>query len=577
MIEVNGLSFDYIVNGNRIRVLRGIDLHIREGESLAIIGANGSGKTTLVRCLNGLLLPADGEVIVDGLSTQDAANIPRIREQVGMVFQNPDDQLVSAVLEREIAFGLENIGLASDEIRRRVEEIIRKFRLERYRHHPPHRLSGGEKQRLAIASILAMRPKYLIMDEPTSLLDPEGRSEVVRTLDELKQERTIATIHITQTPEEAAKAERILVLKDGRVEMDGPPREIFQRAETLRAMALDVPPYLALAGILRKAGVEVTADVGSTEELADRLAILWKRCPDGVISTSLSQRGRAQQVERSRTEKISATGLTYLYDRNLPTQHIALQDIDLKVYSGEFLALVGPSGSGKTTLIQHFNGLLKPTKGRITLDGRDLWGKRTDLRKLRQRIGLVFQFPEFQLFEETVADDVAFGPRNLGWPLQRVEASVERALDRTGLDPRKFAAKSPLNLSGGEKRRAAIAGVLAMEPEVLVLDEPTAGLDPEGAAQISDILKQLHADGATVILISHDMDRIAQLAERMIVLQDGRVFMSGPPRALFSDDRLLKVGLDFPYTAQITAELAARGLALRQDCLTIEEVAEAIL
>jgi energy-coupling factor transport system ATP-binding protein len=270
--------------------------------------------------------------------------------------------------------------------------------------------------------------------------------------------------------------------------------------------------------------------------------------------------------------------LTYVYGRGTPLEVQALTDVSLTIEAGEIVGIIGATGSGKSTLIQHFNALLRPTSGRVLLNGVDINAPRVDRRRIRQQIGLLFQYPEQQLFDETVLADVAFGPRNLGLPEAEARVRARRALEQVGLSPDEFGARSPFELSGGEMRRTAIAGVLAMEPRMLILDEPTAGLDPAGRRDLLTHIRRLHRDRAlTIVLITHSMDAVAQLCERLIVLDGGRLVVDGPPRAVFSDDaRLAALGLGLPQVTQLVHRLRERGLPVRPDVLTVEEARVAI-
>ncbi|MDA0748011.1 MAG: energy-coupling factor transporter ATPase [bacterium] len=558
MIELKNLHFSYRTQTGEIPVLRGINLSFRPGESVAIIGANGSGKTTLIRCINCLLQPTSGDILVDGLSVSDPENAYEIRSRAGMVFQNPDDQIVSAQVEREIAFGLENLGVPTEEIQARIHEMLERFSLGRYRSQSPHLLSGGERQRLAIASVLAMRPRYLLLDEPTALLDPGSRRSLLNLLETLHEE--ITSITVTQLPEEAARAQRIVALYKGQVVMDGLPQDIFSQIDELTRIGLSAPVSALIA---HRLGLSPPLPL-TPEALADRLP------------PPSTQPAPNPEPPPSPTGQpiIQAKKLRHIYNQDLPSATVALHDLDLDVPQQSVLALIGPSGSGKSTFAQHLNGLLSPASGELTVCGIDVVHTR-NLNALRRRVGLIFQFPEAQLFADTVFEDIAFGPRNLG--LDNIETRVNQALHDVGLTPESFLHRSPFALSGGEKRRVAIAGVLAMHPDVLILDEPTAGLDPSGAAEIESLLRRLNTEGTTLLLISHDMDLVARLADRVVALDQGRLAFNVLPPDAFSDPkRLQELDLDVPEAVRVAHCLRDRGWPIPSYTLTVEAIVECI-
>ena len=554
MIRVEKLSLSY--RGGPL-ALDSIDLHISPGENIALIGANGSGKTTLARCLNGLQQPQEGRVLVDGMDASDSAQLRSIRQLVGMVLQNPDDQLVGTTVADELAFGLENLALASNEIHHRVEETLAAFGLKAYRRSPPHKLSGGEKQRVAIASVVAMRPHYLVLDESTALLDPGERHQVAELLQRLRTAYSIATILITQSPEEATRADRIIVLHGGRIHADGPPAALFADPAKLRALGLDLPFASTLAAHLSLAGTYLELDA-----LSDALAALKPQTPLAPWTPPAPP--------LPTPSKLATEGLAHFYDEYLPTRRCGIRDIDLDIPTGSVLALVGTNGAGKTTLAQHFNALLNPSRGRVLLDGCDI-GSQPPAR-VRQRVGLAFQFPELQLFAESVAEDVAFGPRNLGFAPERVDRLVASALAMVDMPLEEFGARQPLSLSGGERRRVALAGVLAMDPEVLVLDEPTAGLDPQTTASLCKLLAELRGQGRTLVLISHDMELVGHLATHVAVLRQGRIELQGPARTVLAHPEFESIsGLVPPMSVQLACRLRQRGIALAGDPLTLDE------
>ena len=575
MIKVQNMSFSYeLRDGQSLQALKGISLEIREAESVAIIGSNGSGKSTLALCLNGLLIPQSGQVRVDGLEVRPGKDLEEIRRRVGMIFQNPDNQIISTTVEREIAFGLENLAYPQEQLRARVEEILEQFHLVPFRHRPPHMLSGGEKQRLSIAAVLAMRPSYLILDEPTSLLDPLSRMEVRQLLTRLRDREKVTVVHITQFPEEAAQAQRVLVLHGGELVMEGPPQEVFRQGERLAQLGLKPPFAVDLAHRLRMTGMDLTGPVDCLEALAGSIADIGRRASSARGRTNKSDRGDARipGPERIRTED-----LCHRYNPGLPTERIALKQVNLSIRQGEVVGLVGAIGSGKSTLVQHLNALLEPFSGKVLVDGQRINEKGIDLQKLRQKVGLVFQFPEKQLFEETVHDDVAFGPRNLGLPEAEADQRVYKALELVGLETDRFAGRSPFDLSGGEQRRVAIAGVLALEPELLILDEPFVGLDPGGCEQILDIIGQLRDQGKTIILITHHMDLLAPIADRLVVMKEGGVAADDTPGAVFdTPEHAAELGIELPQAVELSLLLKEQGWDVTTPALSVEQAVEMI-
>ncbi len=510
--------------------LSDVDLTFRPGESVAVAGPSGSGKTTLVRLMNALVLPSSGSVTVDGLDTRDAALVWDIRRRVGLIFQNPDNQFVSTTVEREIAFGMENVGLPRDEIASRIAEVAGRLRLGRLMDRPPHRLSGGEKQRVAIAAVLAMRPACLALDEPTSLLDAEGRREVWDILSEIGRSGSHTVVHVTQFADEIALASRAVVLLAGRVVFDGAPGELFRRRADLAAWGLARPRVFELADRLRDAGYAVPESADSIEGTRGR-------------------RGRRGRW----SVRIVLEAVAMEYDRGLPGASLALSGVGLSVAEGECVAVIGPTGSGKTTLLEVMAGLARPTAGAVKVDPAERG------RSPRSVVGLVYQFPECQFFEDTVFEDVAFGPRRQGLTPADVERRVLTALERASLPPGEFSSRHPLTLSAGEKRRAAVACILALDRPFLLLDEPTAGLDPAGRARMLDLMVKERAAGRAVVVVTHDLDLADAVAERVVLLRGGRVLADGDTRSILGDDAALgEAGLEAPPAYALVALLKAR-------------------
>lgn len=603
MIECRGVSFSY--DGAAL-ALDGIDLNIEEGEFFCILGGNGSGKSTFAKHLNALLQPDAGTVCVNGLDASDPELVYDIRSTAGMVFQNPDDQLVATLVEDDVAFGPENLGVESAQIAQRVRGALKAVGLVGFERHETHALSGGQKQRVALAGVLAMEPRVLILDEASSMLDPRGRKGLMKACHAL-HERGMTIVMITHFMEEAAEADRVAVFQAGRVAMLGTPEEILTRADELAQLNLDMPESCRLGMALREKGMPICAKVREADMVADiaqayaersRTGIAGRpfasdpRIPDNVSSAidgadalesvieishlsysySLSARERRRWHKRSAAEGASNKQALWGND---PSSPWALRDVSLTVRRGEFLGLAGHTGSGKSTLVQHLNGLIRPQEGSVRALGLDLSNKK-DAAAVKAKVGVVFQYPERQLFAETVAQDVAFGPHNLSLSQAEVVRRVETSLARVGLDLATVGDKSPFELSGGQQRRVAFAGVLAMEPEVLVLDEPMAGLDPAARSDFLGLIDRLHRDGLTVVMVSHSMDDLANCCDRIVVMNKGAVFAEGTPAQVFAHaDELKSIGLGVPAAQRMALALAKTGVPLRFDGLyTVESLAD---
>lgn len=576
MLQLKKVSFNYPLTESKVvTALENIDLEFKEGKYVAIIGPNGSGKTTLARLLNGLLVSTSGEVLVDGLNSEIKEDLKLIRQKVGMVFQNPENQIITTSVEREIAFGLENLDLPSEEIRERVEWALSAFHLWDYKNSAPHSLSGGEKQRLAIASVLAMRPKYLILDEPTSLLDPEGRQMFNLLVKKLVAEGKVTIINITQFPEEALLAQRLIVLDRGKILLDGSPEKVFEEETKLKEIGLSTTRSLEIANGLKRRGLNFKRKIRGIEDLIQELLSL-----QGVnYNLPMNHRG-AEEVEQFKPEtkgnlQVEIENLSFTYNHANINPKVVLKGIDLKIKQGEFVGLIGSTGSGKTTLAQIVDGLLFATSGLIRIDGLEIKEKASYLKKIRQKVGLVFQFPEKQLFEETVYEDIAFGPKNLGLEKEKVDARVRKSLEVIGLDFDAFAQRSPFSLSSGEQRRVAIAGILALEPEILILDEPTAGLDFDGVCRIKKILLELNKKGVTIILISHNLEVVAEVCKRIIYLKEGKILFDGSKSEFFGQtEKFQEEEIEVPETVKLLQSLRKAGFKLRDDLYEAEGIIE---
>ncbi len=570
-----------------VTALDGVDLDVKEGQFIAILGQNGSGKSTFAKHLNVLLTPTDGTLVVDGKNVEDVRETWNIRQSAGMIFQNPDNQIVAGVVEEDVAFGPENLGMPSDDICFRVEESLEAVGMTEYRRHSPNKLSGGQKQRVAVAGVVAMHPKCIIMDEPTAMLDPSGRQEVLQTAHRLNREEGVTVILITHYMEEAAQADYIFVLDQGRVVMQGTPRDMFSRVEELQGYGMDVPQITRLAYDLRRVGISLPEGILNRKELADALCVRGKDTEilhnDSVNKVMQNEpltptaqedalRGKTTSTQKNRKEKFRLDQVSFSYGGGAVHGTCVLKRVSLTVYEEDFIGIIGHTGSGKSTMIQLFNGLLKPNEGNVYFEGQDIAETGFSLRALRGKVGLVFQYPEYQLFEETVLKDVAFGPKNQGLHTEKALERAREALRQVKL-PEDCWEMSPFDLSGGQKRRVAIAGVIAMDPSVLILDEPTAGLDPRGRDELFGLIRELHDRlHITVLLVSHSMEDVAEYVSRIVVMSRGEIMLEGTPAEVFSHiPELEQASLAAPQVTYLLHDLKERGYPVLTNVTTLAE------
>lgn len=587
VIECQNVKFLY--PGSTVNAVNGVSFSVKKGEFLSVIGHNGSGKSTLARLLNGLLEADEGKITVLGMDVSQEGNAVEIRKRVGVVFQNPDNQMVASIVEDDIAFGPENIGVEREEIGRRIDWALNAVGMQDYRHSTPTRLSGGQKQRISVAGVLAIKPEVLILDESTAMLDPKGRREVIEVVKKLNEEQGMTIILITHFMEEALLADRTIVMNRGEIALTGTPEEIFKSGDALETFNLSLPRISVIARELNAAGMNIP-NVLRHEDLS---AEIIKNFKNRGIYAGQSTEFAPKTLNSAHGWDIAVSDLNYTYSKKSPFAKKALNGVNLKIEEGEFFGIIGHTGSGKSTLIQHFNALIKlptaekkyrkkrvkkgspaPVISRISIGQFDLSDKKCDFKSLRASVGMVFQYPEYQLFAESVFADVAFGLKNFNKKLvpEEIELAVKSSIEIVGLDYEEIKDKSPFDLSGGQKRRVAIAGVIVTRPQILILDEPAAGLDPKGKNEIMELLHKLHREWCkTVIIVSHDMDEVADNCTRACVISEGKVFAVDTPHGIFSRaDELYALGLDVPLTAKLERGLAGYGVKIDSDC-TVED------
>ncbi len=527
VVDIRDLSYRY--RGTKRLALQGINLQIQRGDFVVVMGPSEAGKSTLSQCLNGLVPhffrgKFQGQVLVLGNNTREHS-VAEMAERVGLVFQDFESQLFSTNVALEVAFGPENFATPWDEMDQRVKRSLALVGLTGMEQRTPASLSGGQKQKLAIASVLAMEPQVLCMDEPTTDLDPISKLGIFAIADELRRNHEITLIVVEHETEEALKAQRIVLLKEGAILRDGPAQEVLREValmESIGVQPLQVPQYFQRLGARE---LPLTPEEGTEQFQAHG----WR------LDAAAYEALRRRDDERERTYGdvlIKVQGLQYSY----PGRVEALRGIDLEIRRGEFLAIVGQNGSGKTTLVKHFNGLLEPTEGQVWVDGQET--RKQGVYKLGQRVAYVFQNPDHQIFSQTVFDEVAFSPRIRGCPDEEIQQRVKEALEAVGLVG--LEQEDPFSLTKGGRQRVAVASVLSARPDVIILDEPTTGLDYAEQRSMMELVARLNQQGHTIIFVTHSMWVVAEYAHRVIVLKDGQVLVQGATREVFAQEEKLR-------------------------------------
>lgn len=531
--------------------LDGISASIEKGSYTAILGSNGSGKSTLAKIIDILEVPDSGKVVIFGKDTSNDELFWQIREHCCCVFQNPDNQIVGTMVEEDVAFGPENLGIPNPELRELVDQALKDVGLYELKDRETTALSGGQKQKLAIAGALAMKPDILILDEATAMLDPTSRDDFLSVVERMRVEKNLTLITITHDMTEALRCDKLIIINKGKVALEGTPEEIFM-SEDLWQYGLKRPVKFNFAfEIAKLCGCKLTKeDLKSDEALTESLVKMLKTPGLKAPEAHVSDNGD----EENREIIMSVKGLSHSYDGNNTK---AIDNINLDIRKGEVLGIVGESGCGKTTLITHMNAIVRPQEGEVVIhtdDGDLLCSNKKDTMKIRQNVGLVFQYPEYQLFEETVYKDISYGLKKMNVSQEEQKALIKEAADKVGLTDRELDA-SPFELSGGQKRRAAMAGVLVMKPKILVLDEPASGLDPRGRQEMFAIIKGLKESGTTIILVSHNMDEAAVNCDRICLIDNGKIQAVGTPKELFAMDRADELNVQRPRITRFSAVL----------------------
>ena len=518
--------------------LKNICLTVKKGKFIVLMGSTGAGKTTLSLCLNGLIPQLlegklTGQVSVAGKDV-GKTSVQAMSKVLGLVLQDPETQIIGRTVEEDNAFGPRNFLVPVNEIKQRVNNALEKVRLKGYNQRLTERLSGGEKQRLAIAGVLVMEPDILVLDEPTSELDPVGRIEIYETLDDLRREKDLTILLVDHYSEEVIKkADEVIVLNQGEVLWRGVPTELFCNSLLLHKFGIKPIPVSLIGWYLYEKGwisfAQIPLDISSAENLIRTLLPKYGHWNEnGQRNVSIPK-----QV-MSLTEKVIAVQVNNLIYEYSPGQP-ALKGIDMTIEAGQFVAFIGQNGAGKTTLAKHFNGLLKPTHGEVIVGGMNTL--QYDTSDLSKTIGYVFQNPDHQIFSSTVEKELEFGLKNAGFKGKDIKERIEQVLQYTGLQ--KYRNVHPFSLGKGERQMIAVASILVLKPKLLIIDEPTTGSDWAGVQTMMALIRKLHNAGTTIIMISHDMDLVAQYAKRVIVLKNGNILLDGTPQEVFSNEQIL--------------------------------------
>ncbi|KAB3548051.1 MAG: ATP-binding cassette domain-containing protein [ANME-2 cluster archaeon] len=570
MIDIQNLSYTYPNMSEP--TLRGIDLHIDDGEFVLLLGASGSGKSTFIQCLNGLVPKVtggnlEGEIVINGKDVRKY-KVHQMASDVGIIFQNPDTQLFSLTVGKDVAFGPENLGMPKEEILRRMDLAMHIVGMEDMRDRFVFTLSGGEKQRVAIAGTLAMEPHVMVLDEPTSDLDPVGTGEVLSLVRRLNQEKDMTIILIEHKIDEVVHlADRVVVMDQGKIIMDGTPDTIFNNGhDQLKSIGIALPQLSEIVHAMNNGFGDFEGALPTHSSYKTILARLCQLLRDKPANIARFRTAHAPPTRTAPKPKIEIKNLRHTFEDG----KVGLDGINLVIPEGDFVALIGHNGAGKTTLINHLIGFLKPANGTIFINGRDI----SDMRvaTLAQSVGYLFQNPDNQIFTDSVTQELKFGLENIKLRGTVIEERVNRAISMMELV--EFRDRHPHSLSRGQRQRLAVASILAMEPDIIVLDEPTTGQDWGHVNKFLQQIRHLNELGKTIILITHDMNLVAGYARRTVVMDKGKIVLDGDTRHVFSKQEILeKTGITLPVITRLSPDLLKDGIDI-PPLLTVQELSE---
>lgn len=580
IIRIDHVSFSY--GEASARALDDVTLSVSPGDFLGIIGPSGAGKTTLASAMSGAIPhhytgPFFGSVLVDGKDTC-AVTLTDISQIVGSVLQDIDTQMVASVVEDEMLFGLENFGVPHSQIEERVIDALETVGIADLRERDIATLSGGQKQKVAIAAILALRPRVLVLDEPTAALDPASSRMVFETLRSINRELGVTVVIIEQKVALLSEyASRIAVMQGGRIALEGTPSEVFSHSAELRSIGVDSPRVTRISNSLAARGLieagEPCLNVREASLLIQNLCKASSPAPraaatanadraaadapaaagaDRATTASPGECGMAESPRRPAVKPgaspvVRLRDVTYTY----PGGGASVRHLNLEVYPGEFVGLVGQNGAGKTTATKLVNGLLKPSSGTVEVAGLDTRTARTS--QIARHAATLFQNPDHQICRDTVLDEVAFGLELGGVDAETARERARAVAEDFGLP----LSEAPFSLSRGQRQMVALASVVVLEPELVILDEPTSGLDYRECMTVMETVRRMADRGSAVIMVCHDMEVVSDFAERLVVMADGEIAAAGPTHDLFADESLMKrASMRPPQVVELANELA---------------------
>jgi len=555
-VEIKDLKFKY-KDQEKESALNNINLNIDRGQFVVIMGPSGAGKSTLANCLNGLIPhfkrgEFSGKVIVNEKDTSDN-KVSIMAKEIGLVFQDFEAQLFSTNLELEIAFGPENFKFPREKIKERIKKVLKTVKLEGLENRQPSTLSGGQKQRLAIGSVLSFEPDIICMDEPTTDLDPLGKLGIFNIAEELHEQSDLTLIIIEHETEEALNGDRLLIMDEGEILRDGKPEDVLKEVDfidEIGIMSLQIPKYFSRISNL------------SQDELPLRPEEGLQTFNELNLEINEEKYNQILEKEKQRSDSygeklIEVKNLHHTYSDGTE----ALKGIDLDIRDGEFLAVLGHNGSGKTTLVKHFNALLEPTEGSVKISGKETVD--SSIFEIGKKIAYAFQNPDHQIFADTVYEEVAFSPKIRGVSEEEIDLRVKEALE--SVDMLGYEEEDPFSLTKGERQRIAVASILSARPKVIILDEPTTGLDYSEQKQMMDLIKKLNEQGHTIVMITHTMWVVSEYAHRVAVINEGKLSMYGGIRDVFKrEEELMKSYLKTPHIVSMSNKMGKTFLSVEE-------------